>query len=411
MANTVDVVGFRITNAHLQSSQDAVNIRLERDDQNKIICPISLEELKAGDFVYKAECCNKVFKRAFLERSLQTSPVCPMCRRRINILSLNNQAANGIYHRVWQFIFREKFFTTAAVSLISFSAVIMIRDLLKKTDCSTRISSKINSLINEKNDDFILCISKQKGRDLEAKKLNCAKISLMKDECVDIATNTLKFKKNEIEKVHVDEFSQKCFITLKKPADIIGSFLNYLFPSKYSNRTFKYYNSLTKDSCPSYLAMAKEKVWSISTLDSEGAKVSSFARNACKDTVEARIESLKKTNYEEFISCVNNQSIDSSDDRLKNCAKISFMQEECVDVSKNVLNLPAGKIEKVDIDKTSQKCLITLKKPSNAISRFFHYYFPDPYSNKSFKYYNGLTKNGCPSNLSMKDRIWDIRTI
>jgi len=109
MANPVNAIGFKITRDHLRNPQSTPDTRWDYDHQNKLICPISLDELKTGDLVYKVDCCKHVFKKQPLEASVIINPTCPMCRRLINIASLYHVPTNELYDKESKFIFSKTF--------------------------------------------------------------------------------------------------------------------------------------------------------------------------------------------------------------------------------------------------------------------------------------------------------------
>jgi len=91
------VTSFTLTQNHLDNP-DNYAIRLETNSGGKIICPIYLNELEVGSTVYKVHCCNRIFPKAVLERSIRdTGANCPVCRRIITIpkrLTLRNNEQN-----------------------------------------------------------------------------------------------------------------------------------------------------------------------------------------------------------------------------------------------------------------------------------------------------------------------------
>ena len=52
-----------------------------RDSDDKIVCPILLEEITEGSLVYRVECCRKIFSKTALEESLKINRKCPNCRK------------------------------------------------------------------------------------------------------------------------------------------------------------------------------------------------------------------------------------------------------------------------------------------------------------------------------------------
>ncbi len=53
------------------------------DSDGRVICPISLDDLKVGSSCYKVDCCKKVFSQNPLENWILKQPICPLCKKHL----------------------------------------------------------------------------------------------------------------------------------------------------------------------------------------------------------------------------------------------------------------------------------------------------------------------------------------